>query len=49
MELDEMQPRMLELHEFGERVEKRRKMQSEKEKDDDDGKTHITMLIKKHN
>ncbi|XP_062292527.1 histone-lysine N-methyltransferase SETDB1-B-like isoform X1 [Scomber scombrus] len=36
MELDEVQASMLELHEFGERVEKRRKMQSEKEKDDNE-------------
>lgn len=36
MELDEMQAGMLELHEFGERVGKRRKMQSEK---DEKGKT----------
>ena len=34
MELGEVQASMLELHEFGERVVKRRKMQSEKEKDD---------------
>lgn len=34
MELGEVQASMQELHEFGERVVKRRKMQSEKEKDD---------------
>ncbi|KAM7384472.1 hypothetical protein PAMA_011697 [Pampus argenteus] len=39
MELDEMQTRMLELQEFGESVEKRRKMQYEKDDDDNNENT----------
>lgn len=38
MEVDEIETRMAKLQEFGERVEKRLKVESDEDKDDDYGK-----------